>query len=110
MGPELLEHPGGHPLAEVVVHRTRWAELLARQRLPLHPGAQHVEDGFGHPLEIHGSWSALLALARRDQRLHRLPHIVRQYPRWSISSHPGPPASRTSPLRRTIASVVRQAL
>ena len=84
------KHATLHPLLESTVKRTTRSEL-ARRRLPLASGSQHIEDPVHHTTEGHHRTTAFAGTSHPgQQRLHPTPQLIRYPPRlrYAMSVHP----------------------
>ena len=83
--PEPLEHRGGPPLLQPVMHRTGSAQA-ARQRCPWATGAPHLDQG-GHRVPVlHPGPSIFLAdVGRREDAHHLRPQRIRDL---VVGAHP----------------------
>ncbi len=98
--PQGQEEPLLQPCPEIPVHRAGTPKSFLRQRLPLAPGAQHIDDRFEDPPRVHrlAASSGLASVGaslrahgtRWNQRLNPCPEDIRDLP-GSCSAHRQPP-------------------
>src|SRR5512134_875349 len=96
---QLSPRPGAPPRGEIVVHRRAWRQV-SRQRPPLAPRLENVEDRVQHLAKIDLASPALTAPRYIHQRLHQRPLRIRHVARIAKTLPFVAPAVRRRPHRR----------